>query len=201
MLSTIVRFAATPVSRRARMAEQREQAVQAKMSLAIAEIKSSHKGRERFEAIEALYEKHGYHPIHSMASLLPLLLQIPILLAALLLLTSHEQIRGQSFIFLRDLGAPDRLLSLDGVGAVNLLPLLLTLIAITEAVFKQGATAGSRAKFFVVSAVIALLIYPLPSGVCLYWLTSNIWSGISELWRARAARRSSSASLGTKESG
>jgi len=174
-LSILVRLAMTPITKIAAKAEETERAVQAAMEPDLLTAKKELKGREQFERIEKIYEAHGYHPIKSVVSLLPIALQIPFLLSALFLLVGNPLIEGRSFLFVSNLGAPDGLLNL-GAFRVNILPLLLIGVALFESHLRRGQTRGMKVRFLIVSAVIAVLIYPLPAAVCLYWLTSNVWS-------------------------
>lgn len=185
-LSILVRLAMTPISKIAAKAEETERAVQAAMEPDLFKAKKELKGREQFEQIEKIYEAHGYHPIKSVVSLLPIALQIPFLLSALFLLVGNPLIEGRSFLFVNDLGAPDGLLNL-GAFSVNLLPLLLTCVALFESHLRRGQTQAMKVRFLIVSVVIAVLIYPLPAAVCLYWLTSNVWSFAATVLKNRKA--------------
>lgn len=189
-LSIVVRFAMIPVARLGKRYEEKEIQIQLRMAPAIKEIRSKYSGQERFEQIELIYGNNHYHPIHSMISVLPLFIQIPFLLSALFLLINHPDLVGHRFAILPDLSNPDQLLRLDFASpglALNLLPLLLTGIAIADSLIKKGATLQSRTRFLIVALVLLILIYPLPASVCLYWLTSNLWSLV-----ASAADRESS---------
>lgn len=191
LLSITMRLLMTPIIRLAIRAEQRHSHIELEMAPELASIRSNFVGRERFERTEALYGEHDYHPIHSVVSLGPLLLQLPFLLAALFLLTRYDALDGQSFLFINDLGAADGLISFGGI-VINLLPLLLTAIAILESLVKRNSTTASRLKFIVVATVIVILIYPLSAAVCLYWLTSNSWSFVAEacsVWRLAGSNR------------
>ncbi len=189
LVAVIVRVVVTPVTRLGAVAEKSHSAKLASLQPAIAEIRATSKGRERFERIDALYTENNYHPIHSMVSILPLMLQIPFLLSALILLVSHPSLHGQSFLFIHELTAPDQLVPLVSGYRANLLPVTLTGVAIFESFIRRGSTTGSRLKFLAISTLIAILIYPLPAAVCLYWLVSNVWSLGSELlsWRKSGA--------------
>ncbi|WP_295813311.1 membrane protein insertase YidC [uncultured Nitratireductor sp.] len=177
LLSAVVRVVTSPISRIGRRQAQRERLVQARMQPELAEARAQYTGRERFERIETIYAEHSYHPIQSMASLLPLVVQVPFLLAALLLLVDHPELVGARFLFISDLSKPDALLQLSFVGtAINILPLLLTAVALLESFIDPNATRSSRNRFMIVAIVLLVLIYTLPAAVCLYWLASNVWS-------------------------
>ena len=185
-LSICVRLAMIPVVRIAVRAEAKERDVLSAMAPELALARQETTGRERFERIDEIYQRHGYHPIKSVVSLLPIFLQLPFLLSALFLLLDHPALQGQGFLFIQDLAAPDRLLPF-GPFAVNFLPLLIAGISVLESLAKPGQTTSSKMRFLVVMLVVAVLIYPLPAGVCLYWLTSSAWSlGSTILGRLRA---------------
>jgi YidC/Oxa1 family membrane protein insertase len=183
LLGVTVRLLTAPVTRFAGRAAARDRQVQAAMAGELGEIRRTSKGRERFERTEALYRRHGYHPMKSVASLLPLLLNIPFLLAALILLSTYPPLAGTPFLVLADLSEPDRLLAVGG-GTINLLPLLITAVTLSESLVDADATRASRLRFLVIGLVIAALIYPMPAGVCLYWFTGNVLSFLGS-----AARR------------
>jgi len=182
-LSLIVSTVLSPITGLARRLEAIDKARQEMMAPDLAAAKRELSGRDRFERIEEIYQAHGYHPIKSMGSLLPLLVQLPFLLAALFLLTDYPPIAGQSFLFVRDLSLPDGLLPVGGF-SINLLPLLLTAVAVLESFLRPESTAQSRMRFLIVAVVMLVLIYPFPAGVCLYWLTSNLLSCFRSTWRS-----------------
>lgn len=175
LLSATVRLLTAPISRLASGSQKRTRRVQAEMAPALAAIRAESKGRERFERTDEVYRRHGYHPIHSAASTLPLFLQIPFLLSALLLLSHHEPLAGERFLFIPDLLRPDGLFPGPGF-TINILPLLVTVIALVESRIRSDSSAADRRNFLLIAVIIALLIYAAPAAVCLYWLTSNLLS-------------------------
>ena len=174
-LSVLISAALLPVSAQARRMEVKDKKRLEVMAPKIAEIRAQHIGQERFERIDDVYQEHGYHPIKSTVSLLPLLIQLPFLLAALFLLSDYPPIQGEPFLFVANLAAPDHLLNLGGF-TVNLLPVALVAVTLAEAWLKKESTAQSRRRFLIIALVILVLIYPAPSGVCLYWFTSTCFS-------------------------
>jgi YidC/Oxa1 family membrane protein insertase len=175
LLSLFVSLLLLPISAQARRLEQKDKDRQERMGPQIAEIRAKYSGQERFERIDAIYQEHSYHPIKSTVSLLPLLIQLPFLIAALLLLSDYPPIQGEPFLFISNLAEPDQLLKLGGF-AVNVLPITLVGVTLAEAWLKRESTAQSRRRFVIVALVILVLIYPAPSGVCLYWFASTCFS-------------------------
>jgi YidC/Oxa1 family membrane protein insertase len=188
LLSCTVRIGLSPVIRLAARTEERTAAKQRAMEPQLAAISGSLKGRERFERIEQIYQEHGYHPIQNATAILPLFLQVPFLLAALFLLSSDTELSNQRFLFIGDLLRPDMLIG--GAGwSINVLPILITFVALAESVIKFHGDRGARMRFLIVAVVIAMLIYAAPAGVCLYWLTSNLLSfGRTAAAQAQKAR-------------
>ena len=175
LLSCAVRLALSPIVRLAIRTEERATAKQRAMEPQLAEINATSRGRERFERTELIYREHGYHPIHNVVAILPVFLQVPFLLAALILLSNDMELANERFLFIRDLLRPDMLIGGNG-WSINVLPILITLVAVGESAIKYHGDRGARARFIIVAVVIALLIYPAAAGVCLYWLTSTLLS-------------------------
>ncbi len=192
LLAVVVSLLLSPVTAIARRLEAMDQARQKEMAPEIAAAKASFAGREQFEKIDEVYRRRGYHPIQSMGAVMPLFIQLPFLLAALFLLTGDAALTGEGFFFIRDLGAPDGLLSLGSL-SVNLLPIAMTAITVAESQIRPEASAGSRRQFLIVAAVLLVLIYSFPAAVCLYWLTANTVS-LARSWLRASAPESGRAS-------
>ena len=173
--SAVVRLVTYPINKASARLEAREQLTQAAMAEAITAAKLAYKGRERFEAIDAIYRAHNYHPIKSLVTLVPLLLQIPLLLAAVKLFIDYPALISAKFVFINDLSQPDGLLALGDL-KINLVPIALALIAVLDSLLNPRMTRQSQLRFLAITVVLLALIYPLPAAVCLYWFASNLWS-------------------------
>lgn len=66
--------------------------------------------------LSVFYKQNHYHQIMVLRSSFGLLIQVPFFIAAYAYLSHLEVLRGTSFLFIRDLGAPDALLKLGGGG-------------------------------------------------------------------------------------
>ena len=179
-LSLIVALATYPLAGYGRRAEMRHKSIIDAMTPEIDAAKASFKGEERFHAIDAIYQKHKYHPIHSISTISGFALQIPFLLSSLVLLISYPPLEGQSFLLIDDISKPDQLLSIAGLG-INVLPLVMTVLALGEAMIKPEMDTGSRNRFFLVSLGLLVIVYPLPAAVVLYWTANNVWSFLRSL--------------------
>ena len=181
-VSAIFKVVLRPIVKISRKFEEKERLIQLQMAPALELAKKTKKGREQFEEIDGIYQKHGYHPIKSMVSMLPLFLQIPFLISAFLLFNGYPPLVDQSFLFVSDLSKPDQLLPMPGGVNLNILPIALIGVAVADSFLNPLSDNKSRIRFLLVSLVLFVLVYPLSSAVCLYWLASNIWSIIETMF-------------------
>lgn len=158
-----------------RIALRAERAHSEKSGLIQAEVqeakKSGLKGEALFDATEAIYKRYSYHPIHALKGSASLFIQLPVLISAFYLLSSTELVAGRSFVLIPDLAQQDGLLF-----GINLLPILVLVVTTTDALVRYRADRSARNRFFVISALLFVLIYTMPSSLVLYWLTSNVIS-------------------------
>jgi YidC/Oxa1 family membrane protein insertase len=158
-----------------------ERELQAKLKTKVKKIKSVFKGDEQYMVLSAYYRQNHYHPIYSLRSSLGLFIQVPFFIAAYSYLSNLEFIRGVSFVFIRDLGAPDRLLSIGGF-YLNLLPVVMTVInCISGAVYTKGFDIREKAQVYGMAVIFLVLLYNSPSGLVLYWTMNNIFSFLKNI--------------------
>jgi YidC/Oxa1 family membrane protein insertase len=131
-----------------------------------------------------LYKKYNVNPL---SGCLPLLLQMPIFIALYQGLIRSVELKGASFLWIKDLARPDAVglpFSLPLIGAsINILPLLMVVMMVVQQKISQGATTAamtdeqaSQQKMMMVvfPLVFGFLFYNMPSGLVLYWLTNTI---------------------------
>lgn len=164
-----------PLQRMGRRVELRVAGKMASASARVAEIDSGLKGERRFNAIEEIYSDCGYHPIQSIFLGTSFLILIPVLVSAIFLLTGAPEVEGQRFLFIGDLSKPDGSLHLLGF-SVNVLPLLMFALTWIDAKVRYADNRILQRRFAIISVVLVVLVYPLPSALILYWIGSNIAS-------------------------
>jgi len=153
-----------------------ERKIQEELKTKVKKIKSAFKGDEQYMVLSAYYRQNHYHPIYALRSSLGVLIQIPFFIAAYAFLSNLEFLKGSSYIFIRDLGAPDRLLSLGGF-YLNLLPVAMTIInCISGAIYTKGLAGREKVQVYGMALVFLVLLYNSPSGMVLYWTMNNIFS-------------------------
>ncbi len=131
-----------------------------------------------------LYKQYNVNPL---GGCLPLLLQMPIFISLYQGLMRSFELKGASFLWIKDLAKPDAVplpFSAPVIGAsINILPLLMVGVMALQQKISQGATAGAMAgdqasqqKMMMVMMPLffGFLFYKMPSGLVLYWLTNTI---------------------------
>lgn len=175
-VSIAVNILTLPLYNIAESWQQKERDIQKKMKPQVDRIKAVFKGDEQYMILSTYYRQQHYHPIYGMRSSISLLIQVPFFIAAYSFLSNLEPIKGASFFFIRDLGAPDGLISI-GNFTLNLLPVLMTLINIVSgAVYTKGFPLKEKIQLYGMAGLFLILLYNSPSGLVIYWTLNNVFS-------------------------
>ncbi len=149
----------------------RPREIQKQMKPYIEKIKALDLPREKkAHMTDALYRQFKYSPLYAFADILPLMIQLPFLMAMYwMVINNGALLAGHGFLFIRDLSQPDHLL-----WGVNLLPVLMTLINIAAACMmpERGKKELIQAVFLAI--VFLALLYNVPSAAVLYWTFNNV---------------------------
>ncbi len=175
-LSLAMNFLVLPLYRRADVlqAEQRDQA--ARMKPWVDHIKRTFRGDERFMILQTYYRQVGYKPTDALKGSVSLLLEVPFFIAAYRFLSGLSLLNGVSFGPIGDLGAPDQMIRIGGL-AINLLPILMTLINIAAAaIYMKGFPLKNKLQMYGMALVFLVLLYGSPSGLVFYWTLNNVFS-------------------------
>jgi YidC/Oxa1 family membrane protein insertase len=127
--------------------------------------------RKMNEEVMGLYKEHGVNPA---GGCLPILLQMPILFAFYGLLSTAAELRGAPWaLWIQDLSVHDPYYVLPIVmGATQFLQVRLA---------PQAGDPMQRRIFQLMPIFMTFLFLGFPSGLVLYWLTSNILT-IAQQW-------------------
>ncbi|HEX29468.1 TPA: membrane protein insertase YidC [Candidatus Poribacteria bacterium] len=121
-----------------------------------------------------LYKEHGINP---MSGCWPMLLQLPIFWALFNMLREAIELRGAHFIlWIRDLSEPDTLGMIPGIGIpIRVLPILMGISMFYQQKISTASTDPQQAKYMkYMPLIFTFIFFSLPSGLVLYWLTSNL---------------------------
>jgi YidC/Oxa1 family membrane protein insertase len=162
--------------------QHRERETIKKMKPKIDKIKSVFQGDEQYMILSTLYRQNHYHPVYALRNSFGILIQIPFFIAAYTYLSHLGALRNVSFLFIRDMSAPDGVLH-TGNFTINILPVLMTLInCISGAVYTKGLSAKDKIQVYGMAALFLVLLYNSPSGLVLYWTMNNIFSLVKNIF-------------------
>ena len=152
-----------------------ERGIQKKLQDKIKKIKAVFKGDERFMILSTYYRQNNYHPVYALRSTFGLLIQIPFFIAAFSYLSNLELLQGTRFLFISNLGQPDRIIPI--AGGINLLPILMTAVnLIAGAIYVKGFNVKEKIQLYGMALIFLVLLYNSPSGLVLYWTINNVFS-------------------------
>ena len=179
-VSLIINFLALPLYNIADSIQEKERKIQKSLENGVKRIKRCFKGDEQFMILQTYYKQNNYHPLYVLRSSLSILIEVPFFIAAYHYLSNSETLKGVSFLFFNDLGAPDRIFSFTigtSVFYINILPILMTAINIVSgAVYAKEAPFREKIQIYVLAAVFLILLYNSPSGLVFYWILNNLFS-------------------------
>ena len=133
-----------------------------------------------------LYKEHKINPF---AGCLPMLVQMPVLIAFYKVLAGNIILRGDSFMWIKDLSQPDTVAMLAGF-AINPLPLLMVGSMIWQQKITPQTGDPQQAKMMMFMPLIMLMFfYSAASGLTLYWTLQQFLSILQQWLSLRKERR------------
>lgn len=122
-----------------------------------------------------LYKEEGVNP---MGGCLPMLLQMPILIALFNLFRTTIMLRQSSFYMIKDLSAPDALIPL--AGGINILPILMGATMIIQ---QKLTVTDPKQKMmaYMMPIMFLFFFYKVSAGLNLYYLIFNLVTIAQEL--------------------
>ena len=182
-VSLIVSLLCLPLYRMADGLQRRERARQMDMERWVSRIRKNFRGDERYMMLSTYYREQGYKPIYALSSSFSLLLQVPIFIAAYSFLSGLDVLEGASFLLIPDLSKPDGLMSILGVGTINLMPILMTLLNCASTyVYTKDAPLRDKVQAYGLAVLFLVLLYNSPSGLVLYWTCNQIFSLVRNVY-------------------
>lgn len=190
MLTVVVRLALLPLAVKQTNSMRAMQKLQPEIKKIQAKFKTDRqmmktnpeKFRERRqkqqEATMGLYKEHGVNPA---AGCLPLLLQMPIFLALFQLLQNREyvpELADGMFYLVQPLTATP---TEAGFGAFLLMALMgATTFLSQKQMMASNPTISDQPQqkvlLYVMPVVLVVFAVNMPTGVLLYWVTTNLWT-------------------------
>ena len=147
---------------------------------------------EQNQEVMALYKQNGVNP---MGGCLPMLIQLPFFIAFYKVFTVSVEMRGASWLWVTDLSQPE-----------TISPHILPLIMIASQFWMQKMTPTpsmgggdpnqQKMMMYMMPLIFGVMFYNLPSGLVLYYLTSNlVGMGLQLFFNQTAAAEGAAASV------
>lgn len=124
--------------------------------------------QEGQQEVMELYKKNGVNP---MGGCVPMLLQLPFFFAFYQVFTKSVEMRGASWLWVTDLSQPEHL-------AIKVLPILMiaSQFLMQKMTPQPNADPSQQKMMMFMPLVFGYMFYWFPSGLVLYYLTSNLVS-------------------------
>jgi YidC/Oxa1 family membrane protein insertase len=176
ILTIIINMAIFPLRWKSMVSAQKMQKLQPKIKGIQERYKkykaSDPKKQEMNKEMMALYKEHGVNPL---GGCLPLLLQMPILVAFYNVLRVAIDLRQVSFLWIPDLSQYDKTF------------ILVIIMVVTQFIMQKMTPNPSadpaQAKIFMMMPLIfGFMFAKVASGLVLYWLTGNVIGIIQQLF-------------------
>jgi YidC/Oxa1 family membrane protein insertase len=194
MLTVVVRGAMFPLGRKAAINAQKMQELQPELK----RINELYKDNmeKRAKAMQEVYAKHNFKPL---AGCLPMFIQLPIFIGLYRCLSVDISLRQAPLIpgvdWASNLAAPDQLINWSswmpefiagrGTGWLgpyfNILPMVTVgLFLLQQKILMPKATDEqtrmTQNMMQIMTIFMGVLFFKVPSGLCIYFITSSAWS-------------------------
>lgn len=157
----------------------------------IKELQERHRG-DSVKLNREIMDLYKAHKVNPLGGCLPMVLQIPIFFGLYQALMRFVGLRGQSFLWIKDLSQPDRLITLQTkipiIGSdINLLPILMMVSMFFQQKASMSAMSGSssaeqqKMMAIMMPLVMGMLFYSMPAALVLYWFVYGIM-GAAQQW-------------------
>jgi YidC/Oxa1 family membrane protein insertase len=176
LFAIIIRILTNPLTKRSAISTQKMQLVQPKVKI----LQEKYKGdpQKLNQQMMALWKSEGVNPL---GGCLPILVQMPVLIALFTVFRSTIELRGQPFIlWVKDLSVPDVVFTLPfsiplyGDGVTILALIMGVTMFVQQKLSGTGANPQQKPMMYMMSAMFFLIFNQFPSGLNLYYAFSNI---------------------------
>jgi YidC/Oxa1 family membrane protein insertase len=185
LLAVCVKLLMRPLTATAERWQRQVNEKRTQLQPGIDEIKASSSGSERSRRLFDLHREHGVSLFYGLKSLLAVLIQIPVFIAAYHTLDEDFALSHVGFLWIANLVEPDRLVLLPFAipffgDALNLLPFLMSALTVLSSRLHDDGTLApqllrsQRRGLYVMALAFFVLFYSFPAGMVLYWTSNNL---------------------------
>jgi len=177
LLTLLVRILFWPLTHKSTESMKRMQEIQPEIKALQAKYKETPQKLQQ-ETMKLYKEKK----VNPMGGCLPMFVQIPVFIALFTVLRNAIELRYAGFLWIADLSTSENLFagSIPFVGSLNILPLLMSVSMIwQQKLTPQAASTPEQIQqqkmmMFMMPIMMLFFFYKMPSGLVLYWTTSNL---------------------------
>ncbi|MFA6172866.1 MAG: membrane protein insertase YidC [Kiritimatiellales bacterium] len=173
LLTVIVRVIFWPITHKGTESMRKMQALQPQLK----EIREKFKDNPQRMQQETM-QFYKDNKVNPLGGCLPMLIQIPVFIALFVVLRSAVELRFSKFLWVRDLSEPENLFAgmLPFGLPLNILPILMAATMVWQQKMTPSAGDPQQQKMMAIMMPIMMLFffYTMPSGLVLYWTTSNL---------------------------
>ncbi len=187
LLTLIVKLILFPLTYKSYMSSAKMRVLRPQVEELNAKYPGQEKAMERQKAVMDLYSRAGASP---MSGCLPMLLQMPILIAMYMLFPSAIELRGQSFLWAQDLSTYDAIISWNTYipiitpyigNHISLFCLLMTVTNIVYTKFNmemsntgQQQMPGMKVMMYMMPLMLFVFFNQNASGLSYYYFVSTL---------------------------
>ena len=182
LFALLIRLVTGPLTKKSYESTQKMQKIQPEIKKMQSKYKNDPQRLNR--EMMGMYKKHGVNPL---GGCLPMLLQMPLLMALFIVFRSTIEFRGQPFIlWITDLSKPDIVFSLPFTipvygNGVAILPLLMGItLFLTMRMSSATMDKNQKPVMYFMNGFFILLFNSFPSGLNLYYTTYNLMSFLQQ---------------------
>jgi len=181
LLTIIVKLVISPLTYKSFMSSAKMRVLRPQVEEISAKYPKQEQAMEKQQATMALYNKAGVNP---MSGCIPLLLQMPILIALFQFFPNAIELRGQSFLWANDLSTYDAIIewgtSIPLIGShLSLFCILMTITNIVYTKFNMEMTntgqqqmPGMKWMMYLMPLIFLFVLNDYPSGLTYYYFLS-----------------------------
>ncbi len=137
------------------------------------------------QKVAELYRQEKVNPL---GGCLPLLLQFPVFFVLYRVLSTSVELKGASFLWIKDLTMPDTLFKVTlpfFAFNFNLLPIVMTVVQIFQMRIQSLRNPGvAKEQQFINNYLLPIfflfIFWSMPSGLVLYWTVQNLFSIVEQ---------------------
>jgi YidC/Oxa1 family membrane protein insertase len=175
VITVIIKVVFWPLTQASTRSAKRMQALQPQIKALQEKYKD-----DPVKAQRKMMEFWKEHKINPMSGCLPTLIQMPVFFGFFFMIGSAIELRGASFLWVRDLSRPDTLFLIPGLNfPFNLLPLIMGATMLYQAHLtppSPGMDPAQAKMMRYMPLIFLVFLYNYSAGLTLYWTVQNVLS-------------------------